>query len=224
MSRFSLALRPYLKVTPAPVIAIDVVRVVAILASPLLATFFLKWTATTDLFVAPIHRRFHANPDYFWAGRVYWVCIAVGFCINAAWLLRAARNFVTITLMRSARSTKPAEDTRLALPAWPYNRESFAVILGELQDRDGSRVPSERAPDLRPRWLILPELALYTGVLVTGGIGSGKTSAIAYPALRQLLGFRRVVKVRRRDGSVVGQFGNDASAIPLARASDLWHA
>ena len=49
---------------------------------------------------------------------------------------------------------------------------------------------------------MLPELALYTGVFVTGGIGSGKTSAVAYPALEQLLGFRRVVPVRKRDGSV----------------------
>jgi hypothetical protein len=125
----------------------------------------------------------HANPDYLWAGRFYWACIAVGFAINTAWLLRAARNFVTITLNRSSSAPKPVDETKLALPAWPYNRESFAVILGELQDRDGSRVPSERAPDVKPRWLILPELALYTGVFVTGGIGSGKTSAVAYPAL-----------------------------------------
>jgi hypothetical protein len=32
-----------------------------------------------------------------------------------------------------------------------------------------------------PSWLIIPERGLYTGLLVVGAIGSGKTSACMYP-------------------------------------------
>ena len=36
-------------------------------------------------------------------------------------------------------------------------------------------------------WLILPEASLWTNILVLGGIGAGKTSALAYPLLTQAL-------------------------------------
>jgi hypothetical protein len=35
--------------------------------------------------------------------------------------------------------------------------ESFAIVLGELQDRDGTRVPNDRSPELVPRWLLPPK-------------------------------------------------------------------
>ncbi|MEO6237041.1 MAG: hypothetical protein ABIQ52_08580 [Vicinamibacterales bacterium] len=41
-----------------------------------------------------------------------------------------------------------------------------------------------------PRWLVLPERGLYTGVAVIGTIGSGKTSACMYPYVQQLLAYR----------------------------------
>ena len=191
----------YWKETPTLAVLVDVLRLLAILASPFLALLLLRWTATTDLFVAPLHRRLWANPHYATAGFLYRGFLTSALGLNAAWVLRALRNFITITASRSLPAENSAhDDQKLDLPPWPYNRESFAVILGELQDRDGARVPNADAPNLKPRWLILPELSLYTGVFVTGGIGSGKTSAVAYPALRQILGFRRHVSIRRKDG------------------------
>ena len=192
----------YIKETPRPAIVVDVVRVLAIVGSPLLACLLLRWVATTDLFIAPVHRRLYCHPSYVAAGITYRCFLTAAVALNAAWSLRALRNFVVITVARTLpREFSPDDEQKLRLPPWPYRRESFAVILGELQDRDGLRVPNQRSPHLKPRWLILPELSLYTGVLVTGGVGSGKTSAVAYPALRQLLGFRREVPVRRRDGT-----------------------
>jgi len=200
---WSHKLRLYWKQTPTAARIVDACRLLAMLASPFIAIAVLRWTATTDLFVAPIHRRLWANPHYVQAGLVYRACITAAIAANAAWVLVAIRNFITITTARHSKPPSPHDwDQKLPLPPWPYNRDSFAVILGELQDRDGSRAPNHHSPNLKPRWLILPELSLYTGVFVTGGIGSGKTSAVAYPALKQLLGFRRDLPLRQPDGSV----------------------
>jgi hypothetical protein len=194
--------RGYLKQTPGPAVFVDVLRALALLASPFLAWLFLRWTARTDVLLAPVHRRLWANPNYSDARSIYLAFITLAVAGNLAWPLRAVRNFIIITVSRSARPKREQIHEHLSLPPWPYTRESFAVTIGELQDRDGSRVSNQDSPHAKPRWLILPELSLYTGVFVTGGIGSGKTSAVAYPALRQLLGFRRHVSVRRKDGSV----------------------
>jgi hypothetical protein len=206
-----MTLRVYVRTTPAAVLVTDALRVVALLAATPLALAALRWVTTQSLLVAPIHRQLWAHPAHVGAGRVYTAFVVAAFLLNAAWITTALRNLVAITLARStplpgkseAAAPGRAEEQNLLLPPYPYSRESFALVLGELQDRDGSRVPNERSPGLTPRWLMLPELALYTGVFVTGGIGSGKTSAVAYPALKQLLGFRRPVPVRRKDGNVV---------------------
>jgi hypothetical protein len=197
-------LRAYVRATHPAVLAADLLRVFALLASPVAGLLLLRWLATTDAFVAPIHRRFWFHPAYRTAGLVYRAFAVTACLLTAAWLSSSIRTFIAFTLRRTGREDerKRALEEKLALPRWPYSRESFTLILGELQDRDGTRVPNERSPGLKPRWLTLPELALYTGVFVTGGIGSGKTSAVAYPALKQLLGFRRAVKVRSAAGTV----------------------
>ncbi len=197
-------LREYLKSTHPMVIGVDAVRIVALCATPVLALLILSWMAQNTDFVAPLHRRLWARPDYATAGLFYRVFLTATLALNVAWVLRAIRNFFVITMARTLGDTTKSlsESEKRSLPPWPYSRESFTLVLGELQDRDGSRVPNEHSPGARPRWLTLPELSLYTGVFVTGGIGSGKTSAVACPALRQLLGFRRQVKIRGRDSSV----------------------
>ena len=45
-----------------------------------------------------------------------------------------------------------------------------------------------RAPN--PRWLVIPERGLYTGMAIVGAIGTGKTSACMYPYVEQLLAYR----------------------------------
>ena len=37
-----------------------------------------------------------------------------------------------------------------------------------------------------PDWLLIPERGLYTGVVIVGAVGSGKTSACMHPFARQL--------------------------------------
>lgn len=199
-----MSLRAYLRNTHPAIMAVDLVRVFSLIAAPVAGLLLIRWLATTDLFIAPLHRRLWFHPAYATAGVFYRAFVFVTFMLTAAWVSSSVRTFVAFTLRRLGRDIELTDrrEEKLPLPPWPYSRESFTLVLGEIQDRDGARVPSEGSPDLKPRWLTLPELSLYTGVFITGGIGSGKTSAVAYPALKQLLGFRRLVKVRGRDGSV----------------------
>jgi hypothetical protein len=197
----STALRSYLGHTHVAVLVMDAIRFVAVAVSGPLVLAGLKYVLVHRLVDAPVHRQLMNEPDGVSA--LYASAAITGTMLLSLWLTTALRNFVAIALMRANLTvTGKTHEEVLALPPWPYTRESFALVLGELQDRDGSPVPNDRSPRLRPRWLILPELALYTGVFVTGGIGSGKTSAVAYPALEQLLGFRRRVPVRRRNGTI----------------------
>jgi tetratricopeptide (TPR) repeat protein len=185
-------------------IALDLFRVVAVVCAALSAPIVIRTMADSSWCSAPIHRALLALPEFRPNGVVYQVVLALALALNAAWASLSLRNFARISLSRLHPDLlKPETPNNLGeLPPWPYTRESFTVILGELQDRDGSTVPNERSPHLRPRWLTLPEKALYTGALVTGAIGSGKTSAVAYPVLDQLIGFRRPVKVRSSDDKV----------------------
>ena len=72
------------------------------------------------------------------------------------------------------------------LPPYPVaeRRKELFLVLGE---RHHATSPL-RAP--RPTWLVIPERGLYTGTLVVGAIGSGKTSACMYPYVEQLLAYR----------------------------------
>lgn len=56
-----------------------------------------------------------------------------------------------------------------------------------------------------PRWFLVPEKAMFTNLYVLGGIGSGKTSSVAYPMLEQAL-----FKWPRRPGKKIGIFLLDA--------------
>ena len=71
----------------------------------------------------------------------------------------------------------------------PYQR-----VVEELKESYDFVLGIDRAADWKrgltgPRtWFRLPELALYTNIIVFGGIGSGKTSTIVYTLLGQIFG------------------------------------
>ena len=71
------------------------------------------------------------------------------------------------------------------LPPWPASPNDAApsLVIGELHH---PAVAVAREIE-RPSWLVIPETGLYTGVLVVGTVGSGKTAACMYPFARQLL-------------------------------------
>jgi TraM recognition site of TraD and TraG len=94
---------------------------------------------------------------------------------------------------------RPA-DTRLrALPAYPHveDRQAPYLVLGERH----FATQRGRAPD--PLWLSIPQRGLYTGVIVVGAVGTGKTSAAMYPFADQLLRWKAADADRKLGGLVL---------------------
>ena len=98
------------------------------------------------------------------------------------------------------------------LPPWPASADDAApsVVVGELHH---PTVPLESE---RPSWLVIPETGLYTGVLIVGAVGSGKTSACMYPFAEQLLSWQADRPERRASALVLeikGDFCRDVRSI-----------
>ena len=72
------------------------------------------------------------------------------------------------------------------LPEWPASPgdDAPSLVIGELHH---PTVPEESE---QPSWLVIPEKGLYTGTLIVGAVGTGKTSGCMYPFARQILSWR----------------------------------
>ncbi len=90
------------------------------------------------------------------------------------------------------------------LPDWPTSPADDApsLVVGELHH---PTVPEESE---RPSWLVIPEKGLYTGVLIVGAIGTGKTTACMYPFAKQILTWR-ADNAERRAGALVLEVKGD---------------
>jgi hypothetical protein len=86
-----------------------------------------------------------------------------------------------IFTLRPRRSPKPQP-----LPLYPLveSRNQLSVVIGEIHN---PRLP---IPAENPSWLIIPERGLFTGTIMIGATGSGKTAGGMYPFTDQLLGYR----------------------------------
>ena len=98
------------------------------------------------------------------------------------------------------------------LPRWPVDPAdpAPAVVVGELHH------PVALRESPKPGWLTIPERGLYTGMLICGAIGSGKTSACMRPFARQLLGWQAHDSRKRMAGLVLevkGDFCHQVRAI-----------
>ena len=98
------------------------------------------------------------------------------------------------------------------LPEWPISPEDQApsVVVGEVHH------PVEAREIAGPSWLVIPEKGLYTGVLIFGAVGSGKTSACMHPFARQILSWQADRPQRRSAGLVLevkGDFCHDVRRI-----------
>jgi hypothetical protein len=88
---------------------------------------------------------------------------------------------------------------RRALPPYPppESRSALSLVLGEAHyERTPGRSPA-------PRWLMVPQRGLYTGVMIVGAVGSGKTSACMYPYVQQLLCWRADDPARKAGGLIL---------------------
>jgi hypothetical protein len=88
-----------------------------------------------------------------------------------------------------------------AVPLAPYphpaRHGSLSLVIGEQHH------PTQFISDPAPRWITTPERGLYTGTIVIGAIGSGKTTGIMLPDADQLIGFQAQNPDRRIGGLVL---------------------
>ena len=94
------------------------------------------------------------------------------------------------------------------LPRWPASPSDPApsLVIGELHH------PTAPRESERPSWLVIPETGLYTGVLIVGAVGSGKTTACMHPFAEQLLSWQ------------AGRPDRRAAALVLEVKGDFCHA
>jgi hypothetical protein len=108
-----------------------------------------------------------------------------------------------------AANRYPPSIRRRPLPPYPQPevRPTPMLVLGESHL---GRVPG-RAP--APTWLTIPQRGLYTGVMVLGAVGTGKTSACMYPYVDQLLRWRARDSERKLGGLVLEVKGDFCSQV-----------
>ncbi len=111
---------------------------------------------------------------------------------------------VCLSVTRVWLEPRTRRGARGKLPAWPTSPgdEAPSLVVGELHH---PTVPRESE---RPSWLVVPEKGLYTGVLIVGAVGTGKTTACMYPFAQQLLSWR-ADDPGRRAGALVLEVKGD---------------
>ena len=116
---------------------------------------------------------------------------------------------------------RPVRTRQRALPPYvlPERRPAPSLVLGEAH----FETANGRAP--QPSWLEIPQRGLYTGVMVVGAVGTGKTSACMYPFADQLLRWKATDPERKIGGLVLEVKGDFCQQVremltSAGRASD----
>jgi hypothetical protein len=92
------------------------------------------------------------------------------------------------------RRVRPSE-----LPPYPDPsvRDRLFLVVGEVHH------PRDPVPAESPQWLVIPERGLFTGILILGAIGSGKTTCCMHPFAEQLFAYRASDLEKRIGGLVL---------------------
>lgn len=103
-------------------------------------------------------------------------------------------SLMAIVVYRRAPSTRVRP-----LPPYPQpeRRPAPMLVLGETHNLTAP------GPAARPEWLTIPQRGLYTGVMILGAVGTGKTSACMYPYVDQLLRWKADDPARKLGGLVL---------------------
>jgi hypothetical protein len=83
--------------------------------------------------------------------------------------------------LRLRRAGKPQALPRYSLVE---TRTNLSLVLGEIHN------PRFPIPAEKPSWLTLPERGLFTGTIIIGAVGRGKTTCCMYPFTDELFGYR----------------------------------
>lgn len=77
------------------------------------------------------------------------------------------------------------------------NRDKLFLVIGEVH------YPRRPEPAEKPCWLAIPDRGLFTGLVVFGAVGSGKTSCCMVPFAEQVLAYRSEDHEKRVGGLVL---------------------
>jgi hypothetical protein len=111
--------------------------------------------------------------------------------------------FFAVSLVTSmlaiVTSRTPDRVRSRALPPYPdpAARPTPTLVLGE------AHFARTSGPAPQPDWLTIPQRGLYTGVMILGAVGAGKTSACMYPYVDQLVRWRADDPARKCSGLVL---------------------
>ena len=86
---------------------------------------------------------------------------------------------------------------KLPLYSDPRKRTELSLVVGEVHH------PRKQMPSETPRWLVIPERGLFTGIAIVGAVGSGKTASCMYPFAEQILAYRAEDPDRRIGGLIL---------------------
>jgi len=95
------------------------------------------------------------------------------------------------------KATRTIRAGRLPLYSDPRRRTELSLVVGEVH------CPRKQTPSETPRWLVIPERGLFTGIAIVGAVGSGKTAACMYPFAEQILAYRADDADRRVGGLIL---------------------
>ena len=99
-----------------------------------------------------------------------------------------------IFALRPRRTVKPQP-----LPPYPpiQTRNELYVVIGEIHS------PRQPVPAENPYWLTIPARGLFTGTIIIGATGAGKTASSMYPFTEQLLGYKAEIPDERLSGIIL---------------------
>jgi hypothetical protein len=86
---------------------------------------------------------------------------------------------------------------KLPLYPDPRKRTDLSLVVGEVHH------PRKQVLSETPRWLVIPERGLFTGIAILGAVGSGKTASCMYPFAEQILAYRAQDPDRRIGGLIL---------------------
>jgi hypothetical protein len=96
----------------------------------------------------------------------------------------------------------------------PETREHPSLVLGETHSLTA---PGRAAV---PTWLTIPQRGLYTGIMILGAMGTGRTSACMYPYVDRLLRSSAQDSDRKVGGLVLEVQGDFCRQVRIAREPD----
>jgi hypothetical protein len=99
-----------------------------------------------------------------------------------------------IFTLKAKRRVIPSQ---LPLYPDPHVRQNLFLVLGEVHN------PRKPVPAEHPKWLVIPERGLFTGIAILGAVGTGKTSCCMYPFAEQLIAYKAEITNERIGGLVL---------------------